>query len=176
MKWVKEVNDKKFIDQALKLDGPGMIKTAQADQSACSAGGAVAAVAAARPKAPTKPRSSTTTPATTSCPAIPSWATRGSCWKGEEKIVGGGPGPTALPSPHAPLPTRKRKGDPLGRTLLFGSMPTGIGGGGLGEGVRAVGPYPLPQVISPVRLSTAALGPELPGQAHAGFRRAPGPG
>ena len=48
VKWVKEVNDKKFIDQALKLDGPGMLKTAQADQSACSAGGAVAAVAAAK--------------------------------------------------------------------------------------------------------------------------------
>ena len=30
VKWVKEVNDKKFIDQALKLDGPGMLKTAQA--------------------------------------------------------------------------------------------------------------------------------------------------
>ena len=29
VKWVKEVNDKKFIDQALKLDGPGMLKTAQ---------------------------------------------------------------------------------------------------------------------------------------------------
>ena len=48
VKWVKEVNDKKFIDQALKLDGPGMLKAAQADQSACSAGGAVAAVAAAK--------------------------------------------------------------------------------------------------------------------------------
>ena len=48
VKWVKEVNDKKFIDQALKLDGPGMLKTAQQDQSACSAGGAVAAVAAAK--------------------------------------------------------------------------------------------------------------------------------
>ncbi|MGA9755799.1 MAG: AmmeMemoRadiSam system protein B, partial [Desulfobaccales bacterium] len=47
LKWVKEVNDKKFIDQALKLDGPGMLKTAAQDQSACSAGGAAAAVAAA---------------------------------------------------------------------------------------------------------------------------------
>ena len=45
VKWVKEVNDRKFIDQALKLDGPGMLKAAQQDQSACSAGGAVAAVA-----------------------------------------------------------------------------------------------------------------------------------
>ncbi|MFZ5447480.1 MAG: AmmeMemoRadiSam system protein B [Thermodesulfobacteriota bacterium] len=48
VKWVKEVNDKKFIDQALKLDGEGMLKTAAQDQSACSAGGAVAAVAAAK--------------------------------------------------------------------------------------------------------------------------------
>lgn len=47
VKWVKEVNDKKFIDEALKLDGAGMLKTAAEDQSACSAGGAVAAVAAA---------------------------------------------------------------------------------------------------------------------------------
>jgi len=48
VKWVKEVNDKKFIDAALKLDGAGMLKTAAQDQSACSAGGAVAAVAAAK--------------------------------------------------------------------------------------------------------------------------------
>ncbi len=46
--WVRTVNDKKFIDQALKLDGAGMLKTAAEDQSACSAGGAVAAVAAAK--------------------------------------------------------------------------------------------------------------------------------
>ncbi|MFA5110617.1 MAG: AmmeMemoRadiSam system protein B [Desulfobaccales bacterium] len=46
--WVKTVNDKKFIDQALKLDGAGMLKSAAEDQSACSAGGAVAAVAAAK--------------------------------------------------------------------------------------------------------------------------------
>ncbi len=48
VKWVKEVNDKRFIEAALKLDGPGMLKAAAEDQSACSAGGAVAAVAAAR--------------------------------------------------------------------------------------------------------------------------------
>jgi MEMO1 family protein len=48
VKWVKEVNDKKFVDAALKLDGAGMLKTAAEDQSACSAGGAVAAVAAAK--------------------------------------------------------------------------------------------------------------------------------
>ncbi len=48
VKWVKEVNDKRFIDAALKLDGPGMLQAARADQSACSAGGAVAALAAAK--------------------------------------------------------------------------------------------------------------------------------
>jgi AmmeMemoRadiSam system protein B len=48
VQWVKAVNDKKFIDEALKLDGAGMLKTAAEDQSACSAGGAVAAVAAAK--------------------------------------------------------------------------------------------------------------------------------
>lgn len=48
VKWVKEVNDKRFIDEALKLSGAGMLRAAQEDQSACSAGGAVAAVAAAQ--------------------------------------------------------------------------------------------------------------------------------
>lgn len=48
VKWVKEVNDKRFINAALKLDGAAMLKAAQEDQSACSAGGAVAAVAAAK--------------------------------------------------------------------------------------------------------------------------------
>jgi hypothetical protein len=48
VKWVKEVNDKRFIDEALKLDGAGMLKTSAEDQSACSAGGAVAAMVAAK--------------------------------------------------------------------------------------------------------------------------------
>jgi hypothetical protein len=48
VQWVKEVNDKRFIEASLKLDAPGMLRAAQEDQSACSAGGAVAAVAAAR--------------------------------------------------------------------------------------------------------------------------------
>jgi MEMO1 family protein len=48
VKWVKEINDRKFIDQALKLDGAGMLKAAAEDQSACSAGGAVAAAALAK--------------------------------------------------------------------------------------------------------------------------------
>jgi len=54
VKWVKEVNDKKFVDLALKLDGPGMLQAAARDQSACSAGGAVAAVAAAKKLGATK--------------------------------------------------------------------------------------------------------------------------
>ena len=54
VKWVKEVNDKKFIDEALKLDGAGMLKTASEDQSACSAGGAVAALTAAKKLGATK--------------------------------------------------------------------------------------------------------------------------
>lgn len=54
VKWVKEVNDKKFVDLALKMDGPGMLKAAAQDQSACSAGGAVAAVAAAKKMGATK--------------------------------------------------------------------------------------------------------------------------
>lgn len=48
VQWVKEVNDKKFIDAALKLDGAEMLKTAAANQNACSPGGAVTAVAAAK--------------------------------------------------------------------------------------------------------------------------------
>lgn len=48
VKWVKEVNDKKFIEAALKLNAAGMLRTAHEDQSACSAGGVVAAVAAAK--------------------------------------------------------------------------------------------------------------------------------
>ena len=54
VKWVKEVNDKNFVDLALKLDGPGMLQDAARDQSACSAGGAVAAVSAAKKLGATK--------------------------------------------------------------------------------------------------------------------------
>jgi hypothetical protein len=48
LKWVTEVNDKGFIDQALNLDPQGMLEHARENQSACSAGGAAAAVAAAK--------------------------------------------------------------------------------------------------------------------------------
>jgi AmmeMemoRadiSam system protein B len=54
VKWVKEVNDKRFVDLALKLDAAGMLKAAAEDQSACSAGGAAAAVAAAKKEGATK--------------------------------------------------------------------------------------------------------------------------
>jgi MEMO1 family protein len=54
VKWVKEVNDKRFLDQVMKLDGPAMLKAAQDDQSACSAGGAVTAVAAAKKEGATR--------------------------------------------------------------------------------------------------------------------------
>jgi len=48
VKWAKEVNDKEFVDAALKLDAAAMLKLAGRDQCACSAGGAAAAVAAAK--------------------------------------------------------------------------------------------------------------------------------
>ena len=54
VQWVKEVNDKKVVDLALKLDGEGMLKAAVQDKSACSAGGAVAAIAAAKKLGATK--------------------------------------------------------------------------------------------------------------------------
>ncbi|MFH1134741.1 MAG: AmmeMemoRadiSam system protein B [Pseudomonadota bacterium] len=44
--WVKEVNDKGFIQRALGLDFQGMLAHAADSRSACSAGGAVAAAAA----------------------------------------------------------------------------------------------------------------------------------
>ncbi len=52
--WVNEVNDKKFIDRALALDPEGMLATGVRDQSACSAGGAAAAVAGAKKLGDTK--------------------------------------------------------------------------------------------------------------------------
>jgi MEMO1 family protein len=48
VKWVKEVNDKRFIQETLKLNEAGMLQAAREDQSACSPGGAAAAVAAAK--------------------------------------------------------------------------------------------------------------------------------
>jgi AmmeMemoRadiSam system protein B len=54
VKWVKEVNDKKFIDVALKLDAPGIIQTAAQNQNACSPGGAATAVTVAQADGATK--------------------------------------------------------------------------------------------------------------------------
>ncbi len=46
--WVKEINDKKIIDALTGLDLTAALTAAEADASACSAGGAVAAAAYAR--------------------------------------------------------------------------------------------------------------------------------
>jgi MEMO1 family protein len=48
VKWVKEVNDKRFLDAVLKLDGLGAIAAATRDQSSCSAGASAAAMAGAK--------------------------------------------------------------------------------------------------------------------------------
>lgn len=48
VQWVKEVNDKRFLDAVLKLDGPGAIAAATEDQSSCSAGAPAAAMAGAK--------------------------------------------------------------------------------------------------------------------------------
>jgi MEMO1 family protein len=48
VEWVKEVNDRGFIDKLLDLDGPGALRHAGEHQSACSAGAAVAAISFAR--------------------------------------------------------------------------------------------------------------------------------
>ncbi len=48
VKWVKEVNDRAFIESLLEMDGPGALRHAGENQSACSAGGAAAALAFAR--------------------------------------------------------------------------------------------------------------------------------
>ncbi|WP_449244749.1 AmmeMemoRadiSam system protein B [Desulfobacca acetoxidans] len=46
VKWVKEVNDKKYIDRALKMDTAGVLDAAARDQSSCSAGATAAAISA----------------------------------------------------------------------------------------------------------------------------------
>ena len=48
LEWVREVNDRGFIDRVLALDAPGAIERATSDRSACSAGGAVASLCYAR--------------------------------------------------------------------------------------------------------------------------------
>ena len=46
--WVREVNDRGFIDRLLEMDAEGAIGQAEESRSACSAGGAAAAAAFAR--------------------------------------------------------------------------------------------------------------------------------
>jgi AmmeMemoRadiSam system protein B len=48
VKWVKEVNDKRFLDAILKLDARGAVADALQDQSSCSAGAPAAAIAGAQ--------------------------------------------------------------------------------------------------------------------------------
>ena len=48
VKWVKEVNDKRFLDEVLHLDAMGAVTAATQDQSSCSAGAPAAAIAAAK--------------------------------------------------------------------------------------------------------------------------------
>jgi AmmeMemoRadiSam system protein B len=48
VEWVKKENDRGFIDRIVAMDGPGALEHAARSQSACSAGGAVSAMAATR--------------------------------------------------------------------------------------------------------------------------------
>jgi hypothetical protein len=48
VRWVREINDKGFIDKCLDMDSHGLLKHAAENNSACSAGGAAAAVSACR--------------------------------------------------------------------------------------------------------------------------------
>jgi AmmeMemoRadiSam system protein B len=47
-KWVREVNDRRFIDSLLALDFDAALERALRERSACSAGGALAALSFAR--------------------------------------------------------------------------------------------------------------------------------
>jgi AmmeMemoRadiSam system protein B len=46
--WVKKENDKGFIDRALKMDAAGLLKHALENDSACSAGAAISAMATSK--------------------------------------------------------------------------------------------------------------------------------
>jgi hypothetical protein len=54
LRWASEVNDKKFIDLALKLDAMGLLASATENLNACGGGAAAAAVAAAKKLGKTK--------------------------------------------------------------------------------------------------------------------------
>jgi len=47
-KWASDVNDRQFIDLALKLEAEQLLKNAAEKHNACGAGAAAAAVAAAK--------------------------------------------------------------------------------------------------------------------------------
>jgi AmmeMemoRadiSam system protein B len=48
VEWVKKENDKGFIDRALKMDAEGLLKHALENDSACSAGAAISAMATSK--------------------------------------------------------------------------------------------------------------------------------
>lgn len=48
VKWVKEINDKHYVERALALDAVGVLKAAASDQSSCSAGATAAAISAGK--------------------------------------------------------------------------------------------------------------------------------
>ncbi|MFP3867590.1 MAG: AmmeMemoRadiSam system protein B [Desulfobacteraceae bacterium] len=56
VQWVKEVNDKYFIDQALALNAEGVLQAAARDNSSCSAGAVAAAITAAQALGATQAR------------------------------------------------------------------------------------------------------------------------
>ena len=53
LRWVREVNDRRFIEGVLAMDVQTVIRSALEDRSACSAGGAAAAIAFARARGAT---------------------------------------------------------------------------------------------------------------------------
>jgi len=53
LRWVREVNDRRFIDSVLALDVGAAIERALGERSACSAGGAIAAMSYARARGAT---------------------------------------------------------------------------------------------------------------------------
>ncbi len=48
VQWVKEVNDRVYVERALRLDATGVLQAAAQDQSSCSAGATAAAISAAQ--------------------------------------------------------------------------------------------------------------------------------
>ena len=54
VKWASEVNDKEFIDAALKLDAQGLLSNATKNQNSCGPGAAAATIAAVKKQGKTK--------------------------------------------------------------------------------------------------------------------------